>query len=261
MEQFIDSWGHLGVFIAILATGLGFPMPEELPIVLGGAMANSGKVYTWSMLPVCIVGVIIGDSFLYIIGRFWGSKIVELPLIRRKLLTPERLAEISENFKKHGVKILLFARLTPGIRAPIFLTAGITKLPFTHFLMADGIYAIPGVSILFFLGYYFTGSIIDLIERGDKYKPIIVLVALAAIGLYLVYRFARKPMVTGNPTEMPPIVGPVTETLDRVGGSMADKVLHRSSHSGTPATSPSDNPAENNGQAMPTAEEKKPANP
>ena len=146
MEDFIDSWGYLGVFVGILATGLGFPMPEELPIVLGGAMANSGKVYTWMMLPVCIVGVIIGDSFLYLIGRFWGTKLVELPFIRKNLLTPERLAKISENFKEYGVKILLFARLTPGIRAPIFLTAGITKLPITYFLLADGIYAIPGTN-------------------------------------------------------------------------------------------------------------------
>lgn len=229
MEDFVDNWGHLGVFLGILATGLGFPMPEELPIVLGGAMANSGKVYTWTMLPVCIVGVIIGDSFLYLIGRFWGAKLVQLPFIRKKLLPPERFAKISANFQEYGVKILLFARLTPGIRAPIFLTAGITKLPITYFLIADGIYAIPGVSLLFFLGYWFTDTIIELIDAESRYvKPIIVLVVLAGVGLYFVYRFWRKPMVTGNPTEMPPIVGPVTEKLENVAESVAEKVLHRS---------------------------------
>src|SRR6516225_2035287 len=174
MQQFIDNWGHLGVFIGILATGLGFPMPEELPIVLGGAMATSGKVRIWTMLPVCIVGVIIGDSFLYLIGRFWGAKLVQMPFIRKRLLTPERFTSIAANFQKYGVKILLFARLTPGIRAPIFLTAGITKLPIAHFLLADGIYAIPGVSILFFLGYWFTDAIIDLVKESAMVKPIII---------------------------------------------------------------------------------------
>src|SRR5438128_2729835 len=109
METFIDDWGHLGVFLGILATGLGLPMPDELPIVLGGAMAHSGRVYTWSMLPVCILGVIVGDSCLYLIGRFWGARLVQLPFIRRRLLTPERLASITANFQKYGVKILLFA--------------------------------------------------------------------------------------------------------------------------------------------------------
>ncbi|MSQ96387.1 MAG: DedA family protein [Gemmataceae bacterium] len=260
MEQFIDSWGHLGVFLAILATGLGFPMPEELPVVLGGAMAHSGKVYTWTMLPVCIVGVIIGDSFLYLIGRFWGSKLIEISFIRKKLLTPERFAKIADNFKKYGVGVLLFARFTPGFRTPIFLTAGITKMPIMHFLLADGIYAIPGVSILFFLGYWFTDSILELVKGdGDstmKYaKPIIVLVVLAGVGLYILYRIWRKPMVEGNPTEMPPIVGPVTEKLDQVAESMADKVLHRTHPAPPPVI-----PAENNGEVRPSVEEKKPAN-
>ncbi len=228
MQEFIQSWGYIGVFVGILATGLGFPMPEEMPIVLGGVLATQADISIWIMLPVCIVGVIIGDSFLYLIGRFWGAKLVELPFIRNKLLPPERFASISENFQKYGVKILLFARLTPGIRAPIFLTAGITKLPLTYFLFADGVYAIPGVSVLFFLGYWFTDSIIDIVRQSQMVKPIIVLVLLAGVTIYLLYRFWRKPVVTGNPTEMPPIVGPVTEKLDSVAESMADRVMQRS---------------------------------
>jgi len=40
VESFLRSWGYLGIFLGILATGLGFPMPEELPIVVGGALAG-----------------------------------------------------------------------------------------------------------------------------------------------------------------------------------------------------------------------------
>ena len=262
MEEFIQSWGYLGVFVGILATGLGFPMPEELPIILGGVLTTHDEVRWWIMLPVCIVGVIIGDSFLYLIGRFWGVKLVELPFIRNKLLTHERLTEISENFKKHGVKILLFARLTPGIRAPIFLTAGITKLPITYFLVADGIYAIPGVSILFFLGYWFTDAIIDLVKDAAPLKPILVLVALAAIILYSLYHFWKKPVVTGNPTEMPPIVGPVTERLEdvaeKVAGRVAEKVTERFQRAPEPKTTCATNQI---GRGLPPRARKRTANP
>ena len=263
MQEFIDSWGYLGVFLSILATGLGFPMPEELPIVLGGAMGARDRVYVWIMLPVCIVGVIIGDSFLYLIGRFWGTKLVELPFIRNKLLPPDRLAKIADNFQKYGVTVLLFARFTPGIRAPIFLTAGITKMPIVNFLVADAIYAVPGVSLLFFLGYWFTDTIIELIEAESRYvKPILVLVVLSGIGLYVVYRIWRKPVVTGNPAEMPPIVGPVTTKIEKVAENMADKVLHRSTPSGiipAPPTPPVLNLSESNGEVHPSPVEKKPA--
>ena len=41
----------------------------------------------------------------------------------------------------------MFGRLLPGIRMPLFLTAGIMRLPFMRFLLADGIGAILGNSI------------------------------------------------------------------------------------------------------------------
>ena len=242
MLDFIDSWGYLGVFLGILATGLGLPMPEELPIILGGVLTTHDRVSWYLMLPVCIVGVIIGDSFLYLIGRFWGTKLVELPFIRNRLLTPARLAEISENFRKHGVKILLFARLTPGIRAPIFFTAGITKLPIAHFLIADAIYAIPGVSILFWLGYWFTDSIIDLVKESAIVKPIIVLVVLAGVIIYVLFKVWKKPVVTGSPKEMPPVLGPVTEKLENVAENVAGKVMHLATPSGVVQPNPGANP-------------------
>ncbi len=244
MDALLRDWGYLGVFASILLTGLGFPMPEELPVVAGGAMCTHDDIRWWIMLPVCIVGVIIGDSFLYFIGYFFGAKLVQRGFIRDRLLPPERLEKITKNFQEYGVKILLFARLTPGIRTPIFLTAGITKLPLTRFLIADGIYAIPGVSLLFLLGYWFTDSIVDLIRaEAGKAKAIIILVVLVGGVGYLLYRAWRKPMVTGNPAEMPPLVGKVTNTLDH----MADKIMHPGSHAEVtlpPPPPPAEKPSE-----------------
>jgi membrane protein DedA with SNARE-associated domain len=233
VEEFLKTWGYLGVFVGIIATGLGFPMPEEVPVVIGGGLVHDTNGFDyrwWLMLLVCIVGVIVGDSCLYLIGRWWGVKLLDLPLVRKRLLRPERLVSISHNFKEYGVKILLFARLTPGIRAPIFVTAGILKLPWPQFLLADGIYAIPGVSLLFFLGYWFTDSIVDLIKAGEsQVRSIVIIVALLGVVAYFIYRHLRKPVVEGSPAEMPPVVGPVTTRLEHTLETVKDKILHPSS--------------------------------
>jgi membrane protein DedA with SNARE-associated domain len=223
VEEFLQDWGYLGIFLGIVATGLGFPMPEELPIVIAGALAGGGTVYWWLMLPVCIVAVIIGDSCLYFIGRLWGPRLLQYRWVNKRLLPPERLERIEKNFKDYGVRILLFARLTPGIRAPIFLTAGLTRLPLARFVLADGIYAVPGVSLLFFLGYWFTDRMVAIIKQDvEKVKSIIIVVVILAIAGYVLYRFLRKPMVTGAPEEMPPFVGPVTNKLDE----MTSKIIY-----------------------------------
>src|SRR5437899_949473 len=101
VEEFLRDWGYIGIFLGIIATGAGFPMPEELPVVIGGVLAGTGHAIWWIMLPVCIVGVIVGDTFLYLIGRFWGPRLLQWPLIKNKLLPPERLQKIEENFHQY----------------------------------------------------------------------------------------------------------------------------------------------------------------
>lgn len=234
MEDFLREWGYLGIFLGIIATGAGFPMPEELPVVVGGVLVGTGNANGWIMLPVCIAGVILGDSVLYFIGRFWGPRIVELGFIKRHVLTPERMESIRENFHKYGIKILLFARLTPGIRAPIFLMAGITRLPLIKFVIADGVYAVPGVSILFGLGWYFTDTMVDFIKgRVETVKTVIIGLVVLGVLAYFLYRYLRKPVVTGDPHEMPPGVEQVTHTLEEVGAKvghtvadMTSKIIH-----------------------------------
>jgi membrane protein DedA with SNARE-associated domain len=216
VEEFLRDWGYLGIFIGIVSTGVGFPMPEELPVVVGGALAGGGHVRWWLMLPVCIVGVIVGDGLLYGIGRMWGPRLLNSNWVKSRLLPPERLAKIEQNFQQYGVRILLFARLTPGIRAPIFFTAGLTRLSLARFLLADGIYAIPGVSLLFFLGYWFTEGMVNLVKgEMETVKHVVIVAVIGAVALYVLYRFLRRPVVTGNPKDMPEVMRRVEEGLEK----------------------------------------------
>jgi membrane protein DedA with SNARE-associated domain len=225
VEEFLRDWGYLGIFLGIVSTGLGFPMPEELPVVIGGALTGSDHARWWLMLPVCIVGVIVGDSFLYGIGRLWGPRLLRYHWIKTHLLPPERLAKIEQNFRQYGVRILLFARLTPGIRAPIFFTAGLTRLSVTRFLLADGIYAVPGVSLLFFLGYWFTEGMVNLIKKDvETVKHVAIVVVIGAVAVYVLYRFLRRPAVTGSPREMPKVVRKVEQSLEKGLGKAAHKL-------------------------------------
>jgi membrane protein DedA with SNARE-associated domain len=246
VEEFLNTWGYLGVSLAIIGTGIGLPVPEEFPVVFGGVLVgHTGPgLDWWIMLPLCIVSVIIGDSLLYFIGRLYGPRLMTYGWVQRRLLPPKRLEGIENNFKKYGVRILLFARMTPGIRAPIFVTAGLIRLPIVQFVLADSIYAVPGVSLLFFLGYWFGDSILGLVHQAEKVKFVIVIVVLAAVGLYIAYRFLRKPVLTGDPKEMPPIVGPVTSRLEHMTTRIMQPITHAPALDGQPDAPAPPRPAE-----------------
>jgi membrane protein DedA with SNARE-associated domain len=243
-----ELWTYLGVFAALLAAGLGFPIPEEIPIVTAGVLASQGsgdlptyadvislvaanpaanfpasipwgamtqerlftpdsfRVRWWLLLPVCILGVVVSDGLLYGLGRFFGPKLLERRLIQR-VIPPDKRERIERNFHQYGIKILLIARLLPGIRAGIFIIAGVMRLPYKSFLLADGLYAIPGVSLLFFLAYWFTNSFKDMVIAAEakvvEFRAILILLAIVGVGVYFLVHVFRKPVSTGDPKELP----------------------------------------------------------
>src|SRR5207237_434846 len=109
-----------------------------------------------------------------------------------------------------GIKILLFVRWVPGIRSPLFLTAGTMRVPVVRFVVADAIAASAGHTLLFCLAYWFTDSFKALVERveGDvsRVGPLLTVLAILAVGLYLLVHFLRKPVPTADPEELP-IIG------------------------------------------------------
>ena len=203
-------WYCIGAFVALILGGVGLPpIPEEGVVVAAGAWVASTpeyQLYRWVILPVCIAGILFSDMLLYGIGRYWGTRLLEHRWLAR-FLTPEKLGQIQHNFHRYGIKILLFVRWIPGIRSPLFLTAGTMRLPVARFTVADAIAAASGHTLLFFLSYWFTDSFQELYKlvEGDlkRLSPLLVVLAILAVGLYLLVHFLRKPVPTADPEELP----------------------------------------------------------
>ncbi len=218
LEYLRDLLIFFGMFVV---AGLGFPIPEEVAIAGAGLWTASHAaeypLYRWLMLPVCIAGVIIADMLLYGIGRLFGTTLLKFRWTERFYPKAKR-AKIERNFERHGVTMLVFGRLLPGIRAPLFLTAGLMRLPFVRFLLADGIGAILGNSLLFFLAFWFGDQFKELVDEAknwvDRIKPLLILVGLSAFALYCLYHFLRTPMPTGDPEELPPLVKQVAARIE-----------------------------------------------
>ena len=131
------------------------------------------------------------------------------PLGPRRLLSPERFQKIEKNFHDYGIRILLIARIMPGIRTPVFLSAGIVRLPFRKFLLADVLYAIPGVNLIFWLAYVLTDQFLKLLDTVRDYEKLAVVAILSFIAGFITATFVRRPVATGSPEELPVLGKPV----------------------------------------------------
>lgn len=243
-------WPMLIAFVSLVAAGIGAPIPEEIPVIGAGIWVASNPelgVLRWLILPVCFAGILISDVLLYGIGRLWGTRLLEHRWLAR-MMPPDRREQIESNFHHYGLRILLMVRWVPGIRSPMFVTAGTMRLPLHRFIIADAIAAIAGHSLLFFLAYWGGDTVKTLAERAEaevehKIKPLIILAAIILVAIYLLYHFWKRPVTVGDPKEIP-IIG------DRV----AEKIEQSASHSEAQVCpAPHPDGAEGNGNVMANA--------
>src|SRR5579871_1348986 len=98
----------LAAFTALVAAGIGIPVPEEVPTIGAGIWVGSNPELgplRWLILPVCFVGVLISDVLLYSIGRLWGTRLLQHRWLARWLPTATR-ERTERNFQEYGTKIL-----------------------------------------------------------------------------------------------------------------------------------------------------------
>jgi membrane protein DedA with SNARE-associated domain len=101
---------------------------------------------------------------------------------------------LKKAFRRHAIKTIVTARHVMGFRAAAFLTAGIARVPFWKFLLADGGAALAAVPFAFGLAYFFTDhikAIYDNVHRVERWLALGVLGLAAAAVIIIVKRRDR----------------------------------------------------------------------
>ncbi|KAF0811638.1 Inner membrane protein [Andreprevotia sp. IGB-42] len=191
------DYGYLAVFLVLLICGFGVPIPEDITLVAGGIIAGLGYANVHTMFMVGMAGVLLGDTIMFFAGYHWGQGVLRWRWVAR-LLTPERYAAVQDKFARYGNRVLFVARFLPGLRSPIFLTAGMSqKIPYWRFLMLDGFAALISVPIWVYLGHYGAYNhewLLLWVKRGQTGILLLVFVALVAAAIWAWrHHRARRP--------------------------------------------------------------------
>lgn len=202
MEQFLTSlfasvgagFSYLLVFTILLLCGVGFPMPEDVSLILGGSLVHQGKAQLGWMMVTGYFGIIFGDSLMFFLGRRLGSQVgkKEGGFISR-IVTPAKRARVEELFKKHGEKVVMVARFLPGVRAPTYFTAGSVGMKYSHFIFFDSVAALGSAPIFVYLGFRFGGELEYLIDQMRKgQRGVLIAVGVLVVVGFFVSRWRSK---------------------------------------------------------------------
>lgn len=198
VERFIDALTDLSPFTAyaailgvLLVCGLGVPIPEDVTLISAGILVSLDTLSMPGAMIAGFIGVMMGDAILFNLGRYYGRNIFRLPMFRH-IFTPERIAKAEVRIRNNSKFICFTARFLPGLRAPIFLTAGVMGVRPMTFYLLDGAAALISVPVWIYAGYYFGSTI----EEALGFAKNVQLYLLGAIGLlialYMLFTWQRK---------------------------------------------------------------------
>ena len=182
MQEFLVHWSYLGVFLILTISGFGVPIPEDVPLIWGGYMCGSGQANLYIMLPVGLLSLVGADFIVYLLGRKYGEPIRKLPVFRR-YLCDKKMARAKKFFDDHGGKVIFIARFMPGLRTPVYFSAGKLHVPAWKMLLMDGLAALLSAPALKLLGFYFWDRLESVWKWAKEGQ-------LSALGILLVLSVA-----------------------------------------------------------------------
>ena len=203
MQHFITTYSYLAVFLLMAAESACIPIPSEVIMPLGGAIAAGAVAGAHASLAGIIIagvaGQVVGSYIAWAVGRYGAE-----PALRRW----GRRIGIREHdidrgiawFDRHGNKAVLIGRVLPVVRTFISLPAGIAGMPPLRFGIYTTLGCLPWTTALAVAGYAVGANWESIVNAFHGPSYIIAGIVLAAIVL-AAWRYARRRRAEPGPAK------------------------------------------------------------
>jgi membrane-associated protein len=186
--------------VALLVFGeaalfIGFVLPGETSVVVAGVVASQGRVNVAELCVVVVASAVIGDTVGYEVGRHYGPRLITLKVFARRRAALDRALSALE---RRGMTYVFIGRFTAFLRAVMPGLAGLSRLQYRRFIVAN---ASGGLiwGVAYTLLGYFAGHALTTIERWSSWFAIAVLVAVVALVVALHFRRRARERAVGSP--------------------------------------------------------------
>lgn len=181
IEDFIASFGYLGLAALMLAENLFPPIPSEAVLPLAGFFVGRGELSFLPALAAATLGSLAGAVVLYALGR-WGGRALVLRHGRLLRVKEKDLDRAERWFEKHGDVVVLAARVVPFARSVVSVPAGVLEMPFWRFTLLSAAGTCVWNTLLIGAGWYL-GDNWQRISSvvGSVSEVVVIVLAVATI--------------------------------------------------------------------------------
>jgi membrane protein DedA with SNARE-associated domain len=204
MENFI-AWitehaqhAHWYIFAAILLAGFNIPISADVMVVTAAVLAAAIiPEHTWHLYLAIFLGCYFSAMIAYWLGRLLGKKLGHFGWFQR-FFPPQRMEKIQNFYLKHGLWTLIVGRFIPfGIRNCIFMSSGMSRIPFFRFIIQDFAACLIWTATTFYL-FFNVGKNIPTLMNHLKIVNIIIFLAFGVTVITLIWYKRKKKTAMGN---------------------------------------------------------------
>jgi membrane protein DedA with SNARE-associated domain len=156
VQHLISQYGYLAVFVLMLAESACIPVPSEVIMMFGGALAAGAVAGAHPSLTgifaAGVLGNVAGSYIAWAVGKYVGLAPIKR-WGRRVGIREHEVDKATAWFERHGPVAVLVGRVIPVIRTFISLPAGFAEMPAGIFGVYTALGATPWTAALAILGY------------------------------------------------------------------------------------------------------------
>jgi membrane protein DedA with SNARE-associated domain/rhodanese-related sulfurtransferase len=110
----VSTWGSVFVFLNVLLTRLGVPIPAVPVLLFAGSAIAGGSLSFPVVLLAAVLAALIGDAVWFALGRIYGRRLIAAlarfaPAVHRKVDKARAL------FERFGVPLVSISKFVPGL--------------------------------------------------------------------------------------------------------------------------------------------------
>ncbi|MES1256084.1 MAG: DedA family protein [Acidobacteriota bacterium] len=114
--------------LVYLALAVGTFASEDLTCLAAGTLVQQGALDAVPAVLWCTLGIFVGDVGLWGVGRIWGAAARQWGWVARHL-DGDSGRDAGRWLARHGASAIVGSRFLPGTRLPLYVSAGVLRMP------------------------------------------------------------------------------------------------------------------------------------
>jgi membrane protein DedA with SNARE-associated domain len=184
IAHLIAGYGFLAIGMIIALESMGLPLPGESVLVLAALYAAHHGLSITALVASAVVGAMLGDNVGYWIGREFGYRLLRR-YGSRIGLSPNKIKLGQYLFLRHGSTVVFFGRFVAVLRALAAVLAGINRMDWRRFLVANAAGAILWASAVGFGTYFFGRAVMHVTRPVGIALGVVALAVIVAALLFV----------------------------------------------------------------------------